>query len=83
MLVNEKNSLNEQEIMQLRDNIVQIILNVGIPVIIYVKNKKLFQHVKEEILSLFWKKKDLFCCFSIWHITAISMAYYKINLVHF
>ena len=53
MLVNEKNSLNEEEIMQLRDNIVQMILNVGIPLIIYVKNKKLFEHVKEEILNLF------------------------------
>ena len=53
MLVNEKNSLNEQEIMQLRDNILQMIVNVGVPVIIYVKNKKLFEHVKEEILSLF------------------------------
>ena len=53
MLVNEKNSLNEEEIMQLRDNIVQMILNVGIPLIIYVKNKKLFEHVKVEILGLF------------------------------
>ena len=53
MLVNEKNSLNEEDIMQLRDNIVQMILNVGIPLIIYVKNKKLFEHVKEEILNLF------------------------------
>ena len=42
-------SLNEVEKMQLKYNSSQLILNVFIPIIMYVKNNKLFKHVKTEI----------------------------------
>ena len=47
-LIFNASSLDDQEKMQLKDNFIQMILNVFIPVSMYVMNSRLFQHVKNE-----------------------------------
>ena len=44
--------LNSDEKLLLNHNLVEIILNVVIPLYVYVKNKKLHKHVKQEILNM-------------------------------
>ena len=43
--------LSEEDQWQLHIQIVQLIQSVGVPLFMYVKNGKLFKHVKTEILA--------------------------------
>ena len=45
--------LSEEDQRQLHIQSVQLIQSVGVPLFMYVKNGKLFKHVKTEILAWF------------------------------
>ena len=47
------NYLNSDEKLLMNHNLVEIILNVVLPLYLYVKNDKLFKHVKQEILNMY------------------------------
>ena len=43
-----KENLDGQEKLQLKDNIIQILINVILPLIIYARNDKILKHLKSE-----------------------------------
>ena len=43
-----KENLDGQEKLQLKDNILQILINVILPLIIYARNDKILKHLKNE-----------------------------------
>ena len=43
-----KKNLDGQEMLQLKDNIIQILLNVILPLMVYVKNDKILKHLRSE-----------------------------------
>ena len=45
-------SLSEEDLIQLKFQSLQCVYSVFVPLIMYVKNDKLFNHVKTEILDL-------------------------------
>ena len=52
IIISNDSGLSEEDLIQLKSQSLQFILSVFVPLFMYVKNDKLWKHVKNEILDL-------------------------------